>query len=101
MNKKVLSHDAATGITRFFHWDDSRDEFLIQTRQETAPIVEANKLAYNEAPARWGEMTRIASIPTSIYFDLKKKGITDDPKAFKRWLADPDQRFFRTRGGNL
>lgn len=99
--RKVLSHDPLTGITRFFHWDDSRDEFLIQTRQETTPIVEANKLAYNEAPERWGDMTRIASIPASIYFDLKKKGITDDPKAFKRWLSDPDNRFFRTKGGSL
>jgi len=99
--KKVLSHDPATGITRFFHWDDSRDEFVIQTRQETTQIVEAIKLAYNEAPDRWGDMTRIASIPASIYFDLKKKGIVDDPAAFKRWLSDPDQRFFRTRGGRL
>ena len=99
--KKVLSHDPATGITRFFHWDDSRDEFVIQTRQETTQIVEANKIAYNDAPDRWGDMTRIASIPASIYFDLKKKGIVDDPAAFKRWLSDPDNRFFRTREGAL
>ena len=98
---KVLSHDPASGITRFYHWDNSTDEFVIQTRQETSGIVEANKIAYNDAPDRWGDMTRIASIPVSIYFDLKKKGIVDDPKAFKRWLSDPDQRFFRTKGGNL
>lgn len=99
--KKVLSHDPATGITRFFHFDHAEDEFIIQTQQDTTPIVDANKAAYNDAPERWGDMTRIASIPTTIYFDLKRKGIVDDPAAFKRWLSDPDNRFFRTRGGNL
>ena len=49
----------------------------------------------------WGDMTRVASIPLSLYFDLKKKGIADDPVAMKRWLNDPDQRFFRTRPGRL
>lgn len=99
MDRKVLSHDPSTGITRFFHWDDHKDDFIIQTRQDCAPIVESNKTAINEAPSRWGEMTRIASIPVSIYFDLKKKGIVDDETAFKRWLNDPDQRFFRTKAG--
>lgn len=101
MRKKVLSHDPQTGITRFFHIDEAADEFVIETKQETGNIVDANKAAYNDAPDRWGDLTRIASIPVSIYFDLKRKGITDDPKAFKRWLSDPDNRFFRTRGGAL
>lgn len=99
--RKVLSHDPASGITRFYHWDESTDEFVIQTTQETEHIVEANKFALNNAPKRWSDMDRIASIPVSIYFDLKKKGIVDDPKAFKRWLSDPDNRFFRTKEGNL
>ena len=98
---KVLSHDPASGITRFYHWDNSTDEFVIQTRQDTSQIVEANKFALNNTPKRWNDMDRIASIPVSIYFDLKKQGIVDDPKAFKRWLSDPDNRFFRTKEGNL
>jgi len=99
MDRKVLSHDPSTGITRFFHWDDHRDEFIIQTQQECAPIVDANRAAFNDAPSRWGDMQRVASIPISVYFDLQKKGLTKDEKAFKRWLNDPDQRFFRTRPG--
>ena len=98
---KLFSHDPILGITRKFHWDDTTDEFLIETIQETEDIVEANKAAYNDAPDRWGEWTRVASIPLSIYYDLKKKGIADDEVALKKWLNDPSNRFFRTRGGNL
>ena len=99
--KLPFSYDPVLGIKRAFHWDNDTDAFLIQTEQETTDIVEANKAAYNDAPERWGDMTRVASIPLSLYFDRKKKGIADDPVALKRWLNDPDQRFFRTRGGNL
>lgn len=99
--RKVLKHDPVTGITRFYHFDESRDEFIIETKQDTTNIVEANKFALNNTPKRWNDMDRIASIPVTIYFDLKKKGIVDDPKAFKRWLSDPDNRFFRTKEGNL
>ncbi len=87
------------GLKRTFHYDDSTDQFLIQTEQETKDIVEANKEAYNNAPERWGEWTRVASIPLSIYFDLKKKGVADDDEAMKRWLNSSDNRFFRTRPG--
>lgn len=99
--RKVLSHDPASGITRFFHYSAADDEFVIQTKQDTSNIIEANKFAMNNTPKRWNDMDRIASIPVSIYFDLKKKGIVDDPKAFKKWLSDPDNRFFRTKEGNL
>lgn len=97
--KEQFSYDPVTGIRRTFHWDDTTDEFLIQTEQETSNIIEANKQAFNDAPDRWGEWTRVASIPLSVYFDLKKKGIIDDEVAFKRWLNDPDNRYFRTKAG--
>lgn len=99
--KLPFSYDPVIGLKRTFHWDDTTDDFLIQTEQETTDIIEANKAAYNDAPARWGEWTRVASIPLSIYFDLKKKGIADDDAAMKRWLNDPDNLYFRTRAGNV
>mgnify|MGYP006921294479 CR=1 FL=1 len=99
--KLPFSYDPLLGIKRTFHWDDSNDTFLIQTEQETTEIVEANKAAYNDAPDRWGDWTRVASIPLSLYFDLKKQGIADDDDAMKKWLNSSDNRFFRTRPGNV
>ena len=39
---------------------------------------------------------KVASIPLVVWNDLQKKGITRDKAAFKRWLNDPDNKFFRT-----
>lgn len=101
--KKLFSRDPLTGITRFFHYDEAQDanNFVIETVQETTPIVEANKAEFNAAPAKFGkeDFAKVASIPLSVYFDLKKRGITKDPIAMKRWLNDPDNRAFRTRPG--
>lgn len=103
--KKLFSHDPLTGTTKFFHYDESVDDknFAIQTVQETTPIIEANKLEMADMTARIGsgkeEFVKVASIPLTIYMDLQKKGITKDPKAFKRWLNDPDNAYFRTRSG--
>jgi hypothetical protein len=36
-----------------------------------------------------------------FYMDLKKKGILDDQVALKRWLNDPENRYFRTRPGQV
>jgi hypothetical protein len=36
-----------------------------------------------------------------LFYRLKKDGIIDDPSAMKRWLNDPDNRFFRTRPGRV
>jgi hypothetical protein len=46
-------------------------------------------------------MHKVASIPMNVYFDLKEKGILDDPAALKRWLNDSDNRFFRTKAGRV
>lgn len=102
MDRKLLSYDDFTGISKWFHWDDSNDTFLIETEQ-AAPvlneIIENNKQDYNDAPSNWGEGRLVARLPLHIYWDLKKKGIADDDAAMKRWLNDPDNRFFRTFPG--
>jgi hypothetical protein len=36
-----------------------------------------------------------------VYYELKRQGIADDPKALKKWLNDRDNQVFRTRAGTL
>lgn len=101
MSRIPFDSNPELGIRRFFHWDDSENCFYIETEQDMAPILESNRREANEAPDRWGEWTKVATIPISVYYDLKKKGIADDEAAMKRWLNDPDNRFFRTKGGRV
>jgi hypothetical protein len=91
------------GIHRIWHYDESTDTATIESRQDHSNILEANKTDFNavDERARYGEMTKVASIPLVILQDLKTKGILDDQTAFKKWLDDPENRYFRTRPGKL
>ena len=99
--RKTLDFDPTPGISHFFHYDDVTDEATITAEQDVTAVIEANKQAYNDAPDRHGDWSRVAQIPMVIYMDLKKAGIIDDQVAMKKWLNDPDNRFFRTRPGSV
>jgi hypothetical protein len=43
----------------------------------------------------------VASIPLSVYYELKRQGIADDPKALRKWLNQSENQAFRTREGTL
>lgn len=99
--RKVLDHDPNTGISHVFHYDDMTNEAAITAEQDVSRYIEANKREFNDAPDKHGEWSKVASIPMVVYLDLKKQGILDDQVALKRWLNDPDNRFFRTRPGTV
>lgn len=101
-NKKVFSHDPMTGITKYWH-DNQDGTVTIESDQDVKAIMEANQFGRKEADkhAKWGEMTRVASIPLTLYYELQKKGILDDQAAMKKWLNDPDNELFRTRKGKV
>lgn len=102
MRTRILSENPDTGLTTFFHDDDAEGTITIENRVDVQDIIEANKDVANLKSDGWkGEMHQVASIPLVVYNDLKKKGIVDDERAFKRWLNDPDNRFFRTKAGVL
>jgi hypothetical protein len=104
METRVLDWNPDTGVTQLFHYDHLTDQFHIENVYDAEPILDQNKdLTSLVGPdAKWkGDMHRVAQIPMTIYMDLMKKGITKDPKAFKKWLNDPANRYFRTRGGKV
>lgn len=102
MSKRIISDDSdTTGIVTSFHYDADKDEAIIQKSQDVSGIIEANKQQFNSAPERWGEWTKVGSIPLSVYYELERQGITKDQEAMKKWLNDPDNRYFRTRPGTV
>ena len=101
--KKLFDKDDALGITRIWHYDADTDKATIETRQAVSKIIDENKQEYAQIDenARWGEWTRVASIPMSIYFQLKREGKLDDEAYMKKWLNNPDNKYFRTRSGEV
>ncbi len=78
-------------------------ELTIERQQDVQAIVDINKALYADAGEREtrGAMSLEARIPMVVLMDLEKKGILGDNKRFKRWLNDPDNRFFRTKPGKI
>lgn len=104
MQKKLLSHDSDTGITQWFIPSSDGTEFTVQTTQDVGNILETNKKLYADVDERagWkGHWHQVASIPLHVFFDLKKRGITESGPKFKRWLNDPEHKYFRTRPGSV
>lgn len=101
INTRLISENKEIGQKQYWH-DHDDGSVTVQTVQDVGDIAEANKMSYNQFDERssWkGDMHRVASIPMSVYYDLQRKGILNDPAAMKRWLNDPDNRVFRTRPG--
>ena len=104
---KLFSQDLTTRTAQIAH-DDGEGNVVLETVQDVKPFLEQNKASFAQIDerARWGEFTKIASIPFAVIQELNKKGILKgfhivDQKAMKAWVNDPDNRFFRTRPGRI
>ena len=82
--------------------------YVIETKQDITGIIDSNKAQFNaiDEKAKWGEWTKVASIPNVVVDELNKQGIMRgyavvDEKRFRAFLNNPDNRFFRTRPGQV
>ncbi len=89
-----------------FH--DVDGNYVLETRQDVSGILEKNKAEFAsiDERAKWGDLTKIATLPMVVIDDLNKKGIMRgfaviDERRFRAFLNDPDNRFFRTRPGEV
>lgn len=101
--KKHFDSNQELGITRTWHYDEIKDEAIIQTQQDVTDVIEENReeFAQVDENAKWGEFSKVASIPLSLYYQMKSEGKLDDQAYMKRWLNDPENRYFRTRSGEV
>ena len=103
INSRIVSENKTIGQKQVWH-DHEDGSVTIQTVQDVGDVAEENKQTFNQFDERanWkGDMHKVASIPMSIFYDLQRKGILNDPVAMKKWLNDPDNRVFRTRPGQV
>ena len=103
IESKHFDRNDALGINRTWHYNTETDEATVETSQDITAIIEENKQDFNlqEKHSKYGEWNKVASIPLSIYFELKAQGKLDDDAYMKRWLNDPENRYFRTRPGQV
>ncbi|MGI0149162.1 MAG: hypothetical protein ACREDF_06495 [Thermoplasmata archaeon] len=99
----LLEGDPVKRAVRTFHALGD-GTFVVEQRHDVEPIIEDNKARERgfDGRASWrGDWHRVASIPLSLWMTLRKTGLARDPRAFRRWLNDPDNALFRTRPGRV
>lgn len=101
--RRILDHNPETGVSHVWHWDNATEQSTITAEQDVTPLLDANRAQSNEQGKEFAKsgLTKVASIPMSIYMDLAKRGVLNDQKAMKRWLNDPDNRAFRTHEAHV
>jgi len=102
--KRILDKDKDMGTTTTFHYSEHDNTFGIQTQQDVTEIIKDAKAQKNETDkhTRYGDgMTKVASIPMSMYHEWVRKGYTKDQKKMKQLLNSPELKHFRTREGKV
>lgn len=108
MSKQLIKSDAATGKEVWLHYDDN-GYHTVEEKQHVKQVLEQNRVLSNkyERGKLIGNTQRhwqqVADIPNVIYLQLRQKfgEPRDNPKAWRKWLNDYDNRYFRTGGGSL
>lgn len=100
---RLLDFDPLTGIREDYYEIDG--QWYLKQTQDVQDIIELNKAQYNSVDERArfksANFNCMARLPLVVLEDLRAKGILADGKAFKKWLDQPENRFFRTRPGRL
>ena len=96
----------APAVKQQAHWDNIDEKLIVESTQDTAPILESNKFERNEFDTKFNSdqkynrgFTKVASIPNIVIDQLMRDGTWFDKQAMKKWLNDPDNKAFRTGGG--
>ena len=104
MTTKIFDFDPIMGTKKLWHYDAQTDQATIETVIDATQVVEENKERFKsfDERANWnGDMHHVASIPMALYYQMKAEGKLDDQAYMKRWLNDPDNRFFRVKEGQV
>lgn len=80
---------------------------LVQT-QDISDTLELNKEQFNQRDGTFkGDMVHVGRIPLIIMEQMIRDGVlgpggaVKDPKRFRDWMNDPDNRAFRTHPGKI
>lgn len=104
--ERLVTDDPIGGRRVVLHEDAVTGELIQETTADVTELIETNKYEFNTQDKRTAFIKRnglvkAASIPIDLWFKIKKEGIVDDPVRYRRWLNDPDNRFFRTVPGKV
>lgn len=99
MARQLFSRDPFLGLTKYFHYDEGKDQAIIETVADVEPLLEANLQSRNEQTRldRMGDgVQHVACVPMHIYGEWLATGKDRDDAFVRRWLNDPENLKYRT-----
>lgn len=102
METRLFNTIPEFGIVEKWHYDEATDTAHIESVQDVESVLELNRSEFNatDERARYRDGAHpVARIPLVVLQELRKQGIADDPARMRKWLNDPENRYFRTRPG--
>ena len=100
MGEAKRRYSALNGVERTLILDDASDVFHVHHQQDVEPILDSiardQELMPNTGPNKLA-----ARIPTVIFEELQRQGITEDESLFKAWLNSSDAAPWRIWRGKL
>lgn len=104
--KRKLTENKISGKTTYLQNDGEKD--YIVHEQKFDDLLKLNKFQndgwqYGQMRGTQKHMQEVAVIPNVLYTHLLEKlgKPSENPKAWKAWLNDSENRAFRTGGGNI
>ena len=74
---------------------------IYHTKQNVAPVIDHVKKLKDNITTPGKDFRHVAEVPMVIYQKALREGWHNDPKAWKRWLNDSDNKVFRTWEGKV
>ena len=75
------------------------DKTIYHTAQNVRPVIEHARALRELEPGK--TFRHAAEIPKVIWNKALREGWPNDPKAWKKWLNDPDNKAFRVWQGRI
>lgn len=99
MSRKRI-FDQKPGTTVYQHVDpNAPDDLILEEVDDLTDLLAEAKRLSEETPGK--EFRHAAVIPPFVLRKAMREGWINDPKAWKEWANDPDNKIFRTWPGKL
>ena len=100
MGEAKRRYSALNGVERTLIFDDASTTFTVHHQQDVEPILDSIHRDREIMP-NTGENKLAARIPTVVFEELQRQGITEDESLFKAWLNGPEAEPWRIWRGRL
>ena len=103
IESRFFDRNPLTGASTMYHYDDVEKQSYMETTEDHQAVVDVNRRLDNDnTDANWrGDLHMVASLPLTVWFELKKNGTLDDDKRLRAWVNDSANSAFRVRPGKV